>query len=150
MTSSEPIYDSPTGWVADHIRKYVDTNGAKGHIWRGMPTLLLTTRGRKTGKLRRTALIYGKDQGRYVVVASNGAARNNPEWYLNLCTNPEVLIQVGAEHFAAVARDATAEERPHLFEIMAKIFPTYNDYEKKTKRNIPVVVIERKGTQDAP
>jgi deazaflavin-dependent oxidoreductase (nitroreductase family) len=144
MTSTEPIHDSPTGWVADHIRKYVETDGKKGHIWRGMPTLLLTTRGRKTGKYRRTALIYGEDDGRYIVVGSNGAAKHHPQWYLNLDANLEVQLQVGAERFTGVARTATGEERTRLFEIMAKIFPTYNDYERKTTRDIPIVIIERK------
>jgi deazaflavin-dependent oxidoreductase (nitroreductase family) len=144
MTSTEPIHDSPTGWVADHIRKYVETDGKKGHIWRGMPTLLLTTRGRKTGKYHRTALIYGEDDGRYIVVGSNGAAKHHPQWYLNLDANPGVQIQVGAEHFNGVARTASGEERTRLFAIMAKIFPTYNDYERKTTRDIPIVIIERK------
>jgi deazaflavin-dependent oxidoreductase (nitroreductase family) len=144
MTSTEPIHDSPTGWVADHIRKYVETGGQKGHIWRGMPTLLMTTRGRKTGKLHRTALIYGEDNGRYIVVGSNGAAKHHPQWYLNLSANPEVRLQVGAEHVTGVARTATEEERPRLFDLMAKIFPTYEDYERKSTRDIPIVIIERK------
>ena len=143
MTETEPITDSTTGWVADHIHKYVESNGAKGHIWRGMPTLLLITRGRKSGTLRRSALIYGEDSGRYMVVASNGAAKNNPSWYLNLAANPEVELQVGAETFRAIARPATAEEKPRLWDIMAKIFPTYSDYKKKAPREIPLVILER-------
>ena len=73
MTSSK-IVDSPVGWVQDHIRAYVETNGQEGHMWRGVPTLLLTTTGRKSGELRRTALIYGRDSDDYVIVASKGGA----------------------------------------------------------------------------
>ena len=78
------VTDSPTGWVAKHVRKYVESDGKKGHRWSGVDTLLLTTRGRSTGKLRRTALIYGEDRGRYIVVASNGGAKTHPHWYQNL------------------------------------------------------------------
>jgi deazaflavin-dependent oxidoreductase (nitroreductase family) len=145
MSETEPISDSTTGWVADHIQKYVESNGEKGHIWRGIPTLLLVTRGRKSGTLRRSALIYGEDDGRHLVVASNGAAKNNPSWYLNLVANPEVDLQVGSEKFRAIARTATAEEKPRLWEIMAKIFPTYDDYKKKVPREIPLVILEREA-----
>src|SRR5690606_23006715 len=101
MTDQEEIYDSPTGWVAQHIRDYVETDGRKGHKWRGVDTLLLTTRGRKSGKLRRTALIYGKDGDNYIVVASRGGHPSHPAWYLNLVANPEVMVQVGADKFKA-------------------------------------------------
>lgn len=142
MTRGETIHDSPSDWVADHIRDYVETDGAKGHMWRGVPTLLLTTRGRRTGKLRRTALIYGRMGDAYVVVASKGGAPKHPLWYLNLETNPEVEIQVGEEIVAGRARDATDDERPFLWEKMANIWPAYDDYQEKTMRRIPVVVIE--------
>ena len=144
MAAHEPISESTTAWVADHIQTYVETDGAKGHIWRGMTTLLLITRGRKSGLLRRSALIYGEYEGRYLIVASNGAAKHHPSWYLNLVANPEVELQVGAEKFMANARTANAEEKPQLWAFMAKIFPTYNDYEKKAPREIPLVILERK------
>src|SRR5512132_4742285 len=109
MDPEEQVLDSPQGWVARHIRRYLDSDGADGHEWRpGVYTLLLTTRGRKTGKLRRTALIYGRDGDRYLVVASNGGSRTHPSWYLNLTADPEVEVQVGADKFAARARTATA------------------------------------------
>jgi len=145
MESKEQIYDSPTGWVGDHIRQYVESDGEKGHDWRGMHTLLLTTRGRKSGKLRRTALIYGQDGNNYLIVASNGGADNHPLWYLNLSETPSVQIQVGADTLDAQARTANAEEKPRLWQIMRKIFPTYDSYVTKAGkagREIPVVVIE--------
>jgi deazaflavin-dependent oxidoreductase (nitroreductase family) len=106
-------------------------------------TLLLTVRGRKSGKLRRTALIYGQDGDRYIVVASKGGAPEHPEWYLNLVANPEVQLQVGADKFTAKARTATAEEKPALWRLMTSVWPDYDSYQKKTEREIPVVILER-------
>lgn len=144
MTESNEIFDSPTGWVRDHIRSYVESDGAKGHQWRGVSTLLLTTRGRKSGKLRRTALIYGQDDGSYLVVASNGGADQHPLWYLNLSANPEVELQVGADKFTAHARTANAEEKARLWPLMAQIFPNYDAYQQKAGkagRDIPLVIL---------
>lgn len=141
--STEQLTDSPTGWVKDHIDRYVASEGEDGHFWNGVPTLLLTTRGRKSGKLRRTALIYGEDDGRYVIVASKGGAPAHPVWYLNLEANPEVYLQVGDETFTARARTATGEERARLWQVMAGVWPAYDDYKAKTDREIPVVVLDR-------
>ncbi len=106
------VEDSPVGWVNRHIRAYVASDGEKGHEWRrGVPTLLLTTTGRRTGTKHRTALIYGRDGADYVVVASKGGARTNPAWYLNLSADPDVDVQVGAEKFRGVARTAQGERR---------------------------------------
>ncbi len=98
-----PILDSPTSWVADHIKQYVDTNGVEGHIWRGVPCLLLTATGRKSGALRRLALIYGKDGNDCIIVASRGGDANHPLWYLNLVDNPAVTVQVAADVYEATA-----------------------------------------------
>ena len=139
----DEITDSPVRWVADHVRRYVTSGGEAGHRWSGMDTLLITTRGRKTGALRRTALIYGQDGERTIVVASNGGKENHPNWYLNLLEDPEVRVQVGAEVFAARARPATAEERRRLWALMVAIFSGYETFRKKTSREIPVVILER-------
>lgn len=144
MAESEEIIDSPTGWVHDHIRSYVESDGAKGHQWRGVSTLLLTTRGRKSGKLRRTALIYGQADGNYLIVASNGGADQHPLWYLNLSATPEVELQVGAAKFTAHARTANAEEKARLWPLMAKLFPNYDAYQQKAGkagRDIPLVIL---------
>lgn len=141
--NDEQVIDSPTGWVAKHIRSYVDSDGEQGHRWNGVETLLLTTRGRKSGALRRTALIYGRDGDRYVVVASKGGAPEHPNWYLNLVAEPEVKVQVGADKFTGRARTATADEKPALWKLMASIWPEYDRYQGKTTRDIPVVIIER-------
>jgi deazaflavin-dependent oxidoreductase (nitroreductase family) len=138
----EQIFDSPTAWVAAHVRRYVNSGGTRGHRWNGVDTLLITTRGRKTGRLRRTALIYGKDGDRYIVVGSNGGRPNHPAWYLNLVDHPGVRVQVGTSSFVALARTATAEEKPRLWALMAAIFPQYNGYQKRTAREIPVVILD--------
>lgn len=140
----QPAIDSPTGWVAKHIQRYVATNGEDGHMWRGVPTLLLTTVGRRSGQPRRLALIYGTDGDRYVVVASKGGAQQHPEWYLNLVEHPEVEVQVLADRFRATARTATAEERERLWPQLVAIWPDYANYQKKTKREIPLVLLERR------
>lgn len=142
MASHEPIFDSPTGWVKKHIQDYIESDGVKGHRWRGLPTLLLTTRGRKSGLLRRTALIYGQDGASYMLVASNGGAATHPLWYLNLVTTPSVEIQVGAMTFTAVARTATPEEKVQLWPRMTAIFPQYTTYQAKAKRDIPLVIVQ--------
>jgi deazaflavin-dependent oxidoreductase (nitroreductase family) len=141
--TTEEIIDSPTGWVAKHIKDYVESAGKKGHKWQGLPTLLLTTRGRKTGKLRRTALIYGRDGDDYLIVASNGGSQTHPGWYWNLSEDPDVELQVGADKFRAQAQTATKAKKPSLWQIMTKIFPTYERYQAKAKRDIPLVILKK-------
>ena len=142
---SEEIVDNPDDWVAEHIRDYVATDGRRGHRLRGWkaPTLLLVTRGRRSGKLRRTALAYGEHDGRYVIVASNGGAERHPGWYLNLVEDPAVQVQVGDDKFAASARDASADERPALWKLMTSIGPELDDFQRKSGRELPVVILER-------
>jgi deazaflavin-dependent oxidoreductase (nitroreductase family) len=142
MDADTKVYDSPRGWVAEHIRTYLESDGRRGHRWSGVHTLLLTTRGRKTGKKRRTALIYGRDRDRYLVVGSNGGAAKHPQWYLNLVEDPRVDVQVGAEKFSALAHTATPEEKPGPWQRMASIWPEYEKYQQRTTREIPVVIIE--------
>ena len=142
MSAKEKVFDNPTGSVKSHIDAYVKSNGTEGHLWRGLPTLLLTTRGCKSGKLRRTALIYGQDGKNYLLVASNGGAPNHPSWYLNLVKDAEVEIQVGADKFVARAHTATKKEKPRLWKLMSKIFPRYDIYQAKAGRDIPLVIVE--------
>jgi deazaflavin-dependent oxidoreductase (nitroreductase family) len=106
-------------------------------------TLLLTTTGRRSGQSRTTPLIYGRDGERYVVVASRGGAPTHPAWYDNLVAQPAVQVQVMADRFTARARTATPAERPALWKTMAAIWPPYDDYQARTTREIPVVVLER-------
>lgn len=140
-----PASDSPVSWVADHIRRYVDSGGRRGHRWSGVNTLLLTTRGRNTGRRRRTALIYRCDGGRYVVVASNGGKDLHPQWYLNLRRDPHVELQVAAERFLAYARVVEGDERERLWQLMAEVWPDYERHRRRTTRTIPVVVLLPRG-----
>ncbi|HUY74187.1 MAG TPA: nitroreductase family deazaflavin-dependent oxidoreductase [Candidatus Dormibacteraeota bacterium] len=143
MTASNHSTDQHVSWQQAHMQRYLETNGEEGHIWNGLPTLLLTTTGRRSGQLHTTPLIYGQDAGRYLVVASRGGAPQHPQWYLNLVAQPEVQVQVGADRFRARARPATPEEKPALWKQMAGIFPNYDEYQTRTSREIPVVILER-------
>jgi deazaflavin-dependent oxidoreductase (nitroreductase family) len=142
MTDWDNPLESSLDWVREHSERYLETDGEEGHEWRGVPTLLLTTLGRRTGQPRRQALIYAEDGGNYVVVGSKGGAPDNPLWYENLVAHPEVRVQVKGDRFAARARDATTEERPRLWRLMTDIWPAYDEYQAKTGRQIPVVVLE--------
>jgi deazaflavin-dependent oxidoreductase (nitroreductase family) len=129
---------------AEHVRRYRETDGEVGYIWRrGTTILLLTTTGRRTGEERTTPLIYREVDGAYVVVASQGGAPEHPDWYSNLVEAPDVTVQVRGEQFRARARTAGPDERPRLWELMNEVWPAYADYQEKTDREIPVVVIER-------
>jgi deazaflavin-dependent oxidoreductase (nitroreductase family) len=144
---SEEVLDNPTGWVARHIRRYVESAGTRGHTFNGNDALLLTTRGRRTGRLRRTALYYGRDGERYVLVATAVRGGGDPSWYLNLLHDPVVGVQVRSEIFAAIATPATGSERPRLWRLVVDLVPTYLVYEERAGRELAVVVLERRAPQ---
>jgi proline iminopeptidase len=128
----------------EHVRRYRETGGKVGHIWRkGTTILLLTTTGRTSGEKRTSPLIYVEDGPRYVIIASKGGAPEDPGWYKNLAKNPEVELQVEGEVFHAKARKAEGEERTRLWRKAAVAWPDYDEYAKRTAREIPVVVLER-------
>ena len=137
MTSTLPE------WAQEHMRNYLATDGVDGHIWRGVPTLLLTTVGCKSGAPRMLPLIYGQDGDDYIIVASKGGFPEHPAWYNNLVAQPEVQVQVAADKFAARATTIDGQRRQKLWDIMAEIWPSYIDYQQKTDRHIPVVVLAR-------
>ena len=138
-------------WIKDHISRYVATNGEDGYMWdaslgggKGLvPTLLLTTTGRKSGKILTLPLIFGRSGSDYVVVASKGGAPAHPAWYLNLEANPLVQVQVKADRFPARAHTANAKERTVLWPMMVEIYGPYEHYQQKTDREIPIVVLKR-------
>jgi deazaflavin-dependent oxidoreductase (nitroreductase family) len=127
----------------EHVKRYVETDGAEGHDWQGTTVLILTTKGRRSGQSRSTPLIYQRHGDDYVVVASKGGAPEDPAWYLNLESDPEVTVQVQGDRFKASARTASADEKPELWRIMTSTWPAYDDYQRNTARDIPVVVLER-------
>jgi deazaflavin-dependent oxidoreductase (nitroreductase family) len=135
--------NAPRLFGDEHVRRYVETGGDVGYMWNGVPTLILTTTGRRSGQQRSMPLIFGEDNGSYIVVASKGGAPEHPAWYNNLVAHPEVEVQVRADKFKARARTATQQEKPALWKLMASIWPDYDKYQKKTRREIPVVILER-------
>jgi deazaflavin-dependent oxidoreductase (nitroreductase family) len=127
----------------EHVDRYRATDGEEGHDWRGTQTLLLTTKGRKSGEDRTTPLIYGRHGDDYLIVASKGGADKPPAWYLNLQANPEAEIQVKGDRLKVRARDAGSDEKPDVWQTMTSEWPAYDEYQTKTDRQIPVVVLER-------
>jgi deazaflavin-dependent oxidoreductase (nitroreductase family) len=146
---NESPNELPT-WIKDHLARYIATDGADGYLWdasvgggKGMvPTLLLTTIGRKSGKALTLPLIFGLSGANYVVIASKGGAPAHPAWYLNLQANPEVRVQVKARKFTAHAYTAEGEERAGLWAKMVGVYGPYEQYQTKTNRQIPVVVLK--------
>jgi deazaflavin-dependent oxidoreductase (nitroreductase family) len=139
-------------WIAEHIKLY-ESDPEKAHHWDStplggpgiLPTLLLTTTGRKSNEPRSLPLIYGEDGGSYVVIASKGGMPTHPVWFLNLEAKPECDLKVGSKAVSARARVVEGDERERIWAKMAKIYPPYLDYEKATDRKIPVVVLDPIG-----
>lgn len=139
-------------WMVDHANRYLSSGGTDGHIYTikreglpelGVPSLLLTTTGRKSGTKYLFPLFYGEEDGKYFVIASKGGAPEHPNWYRNLVTQPEVQIQVGTQKITARARTASGAERTRLWDKAVKIWPPFADYQAKaTNREIPVVVLD--------
>ena len=139
------------GWMVDHANRYISSGGTEGHMYKmtqpgrpemTVPSLLLTTTGRKSGDKYMFPLFYGKTGDSYIVVASKGGAPEHPGWYRNILANPDVEVQVGPAKMKARARTATGEERARLWEKSLEFWPPYADYQRKTEREIPVVVLD--------
>lgn len=128
-----------------HVERYEATDGDEGHEWEGTTTLILTTRGRRSGEERRTPLIYQRHGDDVLIVASNGGAPTPPAWFLNLEADPEAGVQIRGDRFHAKARTATDAEKPEMWKAMTAVWPAYDEYQQKTDRPIPVVVLEREG-----
>lgn len=128
----------------EHVKRYQQTDGEEGYTWqKGTTILILTTKGRRSGEDRSTPLIFNEHDGDYLVVASKGGTDEPPAWYLNMQDEPEVTVQIKGDRFRARSRDASAEEKPELWSKMAASWPDYDEYQKKTDREIPVVILER-------
>ena len=129
---------------AEHVRVYRDTSGERGYHWRGTTILLLTTQGHRSGEPRTTPLIHRTDGDRWVVVASKGGAPQHPSWFENLSANPEAMIQVRGEVVPVRATTAEGDERDRLWSLMTEAWPAYDEYQARTQREIPVVVLSRR------
>jgi deazaflavin-dependent oxidoreductase (nitroreductase family) len=129
----------------EHLRRYLATDGADGYLSPyGIPALILTTTGRRSGRPYSTPLHFAEHDGRYVLVASNGGSDTHPQWYRNLLVHPEVEVQIRGERFAARARTANPDERSALWAIMTKLYPRNAALQASTEREIPVVILERR------
>ena len=128
----------------EHVDEYRRTDGQNGHDWQGTTTLLLTTIGRKSGEERTTPLIYQEHDGDYLIVASDGGSDTPPAWYLNLQEDPTARVQVWGDRFEADVRVATDDEKPEMWRKMTATWPDYDEYQKKTDRPIPIVVLQRR------
>jgi deazaflavin-dependent oxidoreductase (nitroreductase family) len=128
--------------VADQVAQYEGSGGTRGATMRGMPVIILTSKGARTGKIRKTPLMKVEHGGRYAVVASLGGAPKHPLWYYNVVANPLVELQDGPVRRDMIAREVSGEEKAVWWEQAVTAFPDYADYQKKTEREIPLFVVE--------
>jgi deazaflavin-dependent oxidoreductase (nitroreductase family) len=145
MTAYDPaaVKTSPSQWVAEQARRYEESNGTQGTDMNGSPCLLLDYQGRRSGDWRRTVLIYGRDGDDYLIVASKGGAPQHPVWFGSLVANPEVHLRVLGERFTARAEVLSPQEKARVWPHLLKVYPPYEDYQKKTDRDIPVIRLSR-------
>jgi F420H(2)-dependent quinone reductase len=139
---------SPHKWVREQVERYEATDGRKANTLPGTrrPVVILTTRGRRTGKIRKWVLMRVEHDGTYALVASKGGAANNPMWYFNIKADPEALmVQDGAERFDATARELQSEEREIWWQRAVEAYPTYARYQERTQRQIPILLAERRA-----
>ena len=138
---------STQAWVRDQVELYEGSGGTQGTTLRdtGLPVVIITNRGAKTGKVRKTPLMRVEHEGRYAAVASQGGAPSHPVWYYNFRADPRVELQDGPDKWDMTARELTGDERAQWWQRAVAAFPPYADYQRKTARQIPVFVLERAG-----
>lgn len=142
MTIEGDYEPSPWKFAADQVALFECTGGAEGNTLQGKPIIVLTTKGRKSGKVRKTPLMRVEDGGRYAVIASLGGAPKHPVWYLNLVESPDVTLQDGRRVMELRAREAQGEEREQWWKRAVEAWPAYHEYQQKTDRKIPVIVLD--------
>ena len=133
---------SPAKWVRDQVELYESSGGTEGTTLRGMPVVILTSKGAKSGKIRKTGLMRVEHDGSYAAVASRGGAPTHPQWYYNLSENPRVELQDGTSRQDMTAREVTGDERAKWWERAVEAYPPYAEYQQRTTRRIPVFVLE--------
>ena len=132
---------SPVEWVREQVAQYEATDGAEGGTMRGRPVIILTTVGAKSAALRKTPLMRVEHDGEYAVIASQGGAPKHPQWYANIMANPVVALQDGAMRQRMRAREVTGDERTQWWQRALAAWPDYADYQRRTDRVIPVIVL---------
>ena len=132
---------SPNDFAAKQVRQYEASGGTEGNTMRGVPVIILWTKGRRSGAIRKTPLMRVNDGDRYAVVASQGGAPEHPVWYLNLEADPHVSLQDGPEVRDYIAKTATPEEKAEWWPKATAVWPDYDDYQEKTEREIPLVIL---------
>jgi len=143
--TAHPGYKAPQDYSLlneSHVKAYRETNGETGYIWNGAPILLLTTTGRKSGEKRTIAIIYTQVGDSWVIIASKGGSPTHPLWYLNIQQDPEVEVQIKGDRYVARARTAESPEREAIWAKAIETWPNYDEYQRRTDRLIPVVVID--------
>lgn len=143
MPLSGEYEPSPAAWVRDQVALYESSGGTQGLTLRGMPVVILTTLGARSGKVRKAALMRVEHEGVYAVIASLGGAPTNPVWYHNVLAHPEVELQDGPQKWDMVAREVSGDERELWWARAVAAYPDYAAYQLKTSRVIPVVLLER-------
>jgi deazaflavin-dependent oxidoreductase (nitroreductase family) len=133
---------SPASWVRDQVELYESSGGTEGASFRDMPVIILTTKGAKSGKIRKTPLMRVEHDGKYAAVASLGGAPKHPVWYFNVIEDPHVELRDGQQKWDMTAREITGDEKDVWWERAVAAYPDYADYQKKTDRVIPVFVLE--------
>jgi deazaflavin-dependent oxidoreductase (nitroreductase family) len=145
MSDQVPGLDSPidASLLGEaHVRLYRETNGEKGYVWNGVPILLVTSKGRRSGEARTIPIIFTPYGESWVIIASRGGSPTHPAWYLNVLDEPRVEVQVKADRYEALARTAVSPEREKLWAEANKSWPRYELYQSRTERQIPVVVLD--------
>lgn len=134
---------SPSTWAANQVAEYEASGGTEGNTMAEKPVVILHTRGRHTGKVRKSPLMRVEYDGAYAVVASKGGADDHPEWYLNLVADPQVALQDGPEPVDMSARVLSGDERAQWWARATQVWPAYDEYQAKTDREIPIILVER-------
>lgn len=136
---------NPNDFVREQVEQYERSGGTEGTTMKGLPVIILTTKGAKSGKIRKTPLMRVEHDGRYAVVASLGGAPKHPVWYFNVAAHPQVELQDGPVKRDYVAREVSGDEKAQWWRRAVEAFPDYADYQKKTDREIPVFVLDPTG-----
>lgn len=142
MTIDGEYAPSTWDWVARQVERYEASGGTKGTTVQGVPVVVFTMRGRRTGKVRKAAVMRVEHDGTYAAVASKGGDDNHPGWYLNLLADPDVTVQDGPDVFPARAREVVGDEKAAWWARATAVWPAYDDYQRRTDRPIPVVLLE--------